>query len=180
MSARLIDAVRAALDEQAVTVSGSAAAARVLLRLADSLRQTLHQRDQIFDEVERMLEVHHLAEGLTPMPGIDVRLGARILLEVGDVAAFKPQATSPPTTGSPAAIICLTRRRADVLHAMLRTNTSSAPKKPPRNRPYGLTKPIGIPPTAPTPWRSSPPNTRSTIPLSRRPPKQPVSATRRI
>jgi transposase len=43
-----------------------------------------------------MLHAHPLAEVLTSMPGIGVRTGARILLEVGDAATF-------PTSGDPAA-----------------------------------------------------------------------------
>lgn len=178
MGDRLVEAVLAALDEQTVTVPGTAAAETVLPRLADSLRQVLQQRDQVADEVERMLDAHPLAKVLTSMPGIGVRTGARILLEVGDVSAFKTaghlasyaglapvtrrsgssiRGEHPPKSGNKqlkrafflaafaslshppsrayydrkraegkkhnAAIICLARRRADVLHAMLRTKT---------------------------------------------------------
>ena len=178
MGTRLVDAVLAALDEQTVTVPGTAAAETVLPRLADSLRQVLQQRDQVAGEVERILDAHPLASVLTSMPGIGVRTGARILLEVGDASAFATsghlaayaglapvtrrsgssiRGEHPPKTGNKqlkrafflaafaslshppsrayydrkraegkkhnAAIICLARRRVDVLHAMLRTNT---------------------------------------------------------
>ncbi len=130
-----------------------------------------------------MLDAHPLAEVLTSMPGIGVRTGARILLEVGDATAFKTaghlaayaglapvtrrsgssiRGEHPPKSGNKqlkrafflaafaslshppsrayydrkraegkkhnAAIICLARRRADVLHAMLRTKTPYQPK----------------------------------------------------
>jgi len=119
-----------------------------------------------------------LSSVLISMPGIGVRTGGRILLEVGDVTAFltsgdlaayaglapvtrrsgtsirgehpprggnkllKPRSScpcsrprptrsaGPTTTGNAprarkhnAALICLARRRVDVLHAMLRTRT---------------------------------------------------------
>ncbi|GAB7039922.1 IS110 family RNA-guided transposase [Catenuloplanes niger] len=183
MGARLIEQVLAALDEQTVTVPGTTAAETVLPRLADSLRQAMQQRDQVADEVERMLDAHPLAEVLTSMPGIGVRTDARILLEVGDATAFKTaghlaayaglapvtrrsgssiRGEHPPKSGNKqlkrafflaafaslshppsrayydrkraegkkhnAAIICLARRRADVLHAMLRTKTPYQPK----------------------------------------------------
>jgi len=178
MGTRLVEAVLTALDEQTVTVPGTAAAETVLPRLADSLRQVLHQRDQVAGEVERILDAHPLAGVLTSMPGIGVRTGARILLEVGDASAFATsghlaayaglapvtrrsgssiRGEHPPKSGNKqlkrafflaafaslshppsrayydrkraegkkhnAALICLARRRVDVLHAMLRTNT---------------------------------------------------------
>jgi len=183
MGTRLVEAVFTALDEQSVTVPGTAAAETVLPRLADSLRQVLHQRDQVAGEVERILDAHPLAGVLTSMPGIGVRTGARILLEVGDASAFATsghlaayaglapvtrrsgssiRGEHPPKSGNKqlkrafflaafaslshppsrayydrkraegkkhnAALICLARRRVDVLHAMLRTNTPYQPK----------------------------------------------------
>jgi hypothetical protein len=65
MGTRLVDAVFTALSEQTVTVPGTAAAETVLPRLADSLRQVLHQRDLVATEVERILDAHPLAEVLT-------------------------------------------------------------------------------------------------------------------
>jgi transposase len=178
MGTRLIDAVLTPLHEQTVTVPGTAAAETVLPRLADSLRQVLQQRDQVGAEVERILDAHPLAAVLTSMPGIGVRTGARILLEVGDASAFATsghlaayaglapvtrrsgssiRGEHPPKSGNKqlkrafflaafaslshppsrayyerkraegkkhnAALICLARRRVDVLHAMLRTHT---------------------------------------------------------
>lgn len=183
MGARLIDQTLAALDEQTVVVPGTAAAEKVLPRLADSLRDLLRQRGQVAAEVEGMLDDHPLAEVLTSMPGIGVRTAARILLDVGDGTAFPTSAhlaayaglapvtrrsgssirgEHPPKGGNKqlkrafflsafaslahppsrayydrkraegkkhnAALICLARRRIDVLHAMLRTKTRYQPK----------------------------------------------------
>ena len=177
LAQRLIAQVLAALDEQNVVVAGTAAAEKILPRLADSLREVLRQRDQVAREVEGILDAHPLGEVLTSMPGIGVRTGARILLEVGDGTAFPSSAhlaayaglapvtrrsgTSirgehPPRGGNKqlkrafflaafaaltdpisrayydrkraegkrhnAALICLARRRVDVLFAMLRDN----------------------------------------------------------
>jgi transposase len=183
MGERLVEQILAALDEQTVVVPGTAAAETVLPRLADSLQDVLRQRDQVASEVERMLDAHPLAEVLTSMPGIGVRTGARILLEVGDGAAFATsghlaayaglapvtrrsgssiRGEHPPKGGNKqlkrafflaafaaladpasrayydrkraegkkhnAALICLARRRVDVLHAMLRTKSAYQPK----------------------------------------------------
>src|SRR5262249_58945851 len=88
MGERLVGRILAALDERTVVVPGTAAAETILPRLADSLREVLRQRAQVADQVERMLDAHPLAPVLTSMPGIGVRTGARILLDVSDVTAF--------------------------------------------------------------------------------------------
>ncbi|MEU8265275.1 IS110 family transposase [Micromonospora sp. NPDC048999] len=183
MGTALVEAISTALDEQTVTVPGSQAAETILPRLADSLREVLRQRDQVAGEVERMLDAHPLAEVLTSMPGIGVRTGARILLEVGDGSAFAApghlaayaglapvtrrsgssiRGEHPPKGGNKqlkrafflaafaaladpasrayydrkraegkkhnAALICLARRRVDVLHAMLRDKIPYQPR----------------------------------------------------
>jgi transposase len=85
---QLITDLLAALDEQTVVVPGSAAAEKVLPRLAQSLAQVLAQRRKIADEVEEILDAQPPAKVLTSMPGIGVRTAARILLEVGDGSAL--------------------------------------------------------------------------------------------
>jgi transposase len=175
MGATLVESIMTALDEQTVTVPGTTAADTVLPRLADSLKSVLAQRNALAGQVEEILDVHPLAQVLTSMPGIGVRTGARILLEIGDASAFATSAhlaayagiapvsrisgTSikgehPARTGNRklkrafflaafaalsdptsrayydrkraekkkhnAALICLARRRCDVLYAMLR------------------------------------------------------------
>ncbi|MFD2399247.1 IS110 family transposase [Prauserella oleivorans] len=178
MGAKLVESILAALDEQTVTVPGTAAADTVLPRLADSLKTVLHQRKTVANEVEEILDAHPLAGVLTSMPGIGVRTAARILLEIGDASAFKSsghlaayagiapvtrtsgssiKGEHPARTGNRklkrafflaafaalhdptsrayydrkraegkkhnAALICLARRRCDVLFAMLRNRT---------------------------------------------------------
>ena len=180
---QLIADLLAALDEQTVVVPGSAAAEKVLPRLATSLAQVLAQRRAIAAEVEGILDAHPLAKVLTSMPGVGVRTAARILLEVGDGSAFptsghlaayaglapvtRRSGTSirgerPPRGGNKhlkralflsafaaladptsrayydrkraagkrhnAALICLPRRRVDVLFAMLRDGTLYQPE----------------------------------------------------
>jgi transposase len=175
--------VLAALTEQTVVVPGSAAAEKVLPRLATSLAAVLAQRRAIAAEVEGILDAHPLAKVLTSIPGIGVRTAARILLEVGDGSAFptaghlaayaglapvtRRSGTSirgehPPRGGNKqlkralflsafaaladptsrayydrkraagkrhnAALICLARRRVDVLFAMLRDGTTYQPR----------------------------------------------------
>ena len=77
-------------------VPGSAAAEKVLPRLATSLAPVLAQRRAIASEVEGILDAHPLAKVLISMPGVGVRTAARILLEVGDGSAL-------PTSGHLAA-----------------------------------------------------------------------------
>lgn len=174
----LIDALLRALHEQTVTVPGTRAAELVLPKLAATLRELLQQREQAAGQIEEMLDAHPLSTVLTSMPGIGVRTGARILLEVGDGSSFptsghlaayaglapvtRRSGTSirgehPARGGNKqlkrafflaafaslsdpasrayydrkraagkkhnAALICLARRRIDVLHAMLRNGT---------------------------------------------------------
>ncbi|OBB47813.1 IS110 family transposase, partial [Nocardia sp. 852002-51244_SCH5132740] len=88
MGARLADDIFTALAAQTVTVPGTAAADLVLPRLAESLKSVVQQRKDIATDVERMLDAHPLSRVLTSMPGIGVRTGARILLEIGDVSDF--------------------------------------------------------------------------------------------
>ncbi len=100
LGTRLVADVRAALETQTVIVPGTTAAEIVLPKLADSLKTILQQRKSISEDVERMLDDHPLSRVLTSMPGIGVRTGARILLEVGDGSAFAQPLTWPPTPGS--------------------------------------------------------------------------------
>ncbi len=180
MGARLVEEILAALPAQTVTVPGANAAEIVLPRLADSLKNVLLQRKSIAEDIERMLDDHPLAK--VSMPGVGVRTGARILLEVGDGSAFATaghlaayagiapvthrsgssiRGEHPARSGNHklkralflsafaalhdpasrayytrkrdegkkrnAALICLARRRCDVLYAMLKT------KQPYRN-----------------------------------------------
>lgn len=175
---KLVDAIQQALTEQTVTVPGTRAAELVLPQLASTLQGLLTQRADAAKQIEEMLDTHPLSKVLTSIPGIGVRTGARILLEVGDGSSFPTSghlaayaglapvtrrsgtsirgehpsrggnkqlkrafflaafaALSDPTSRAyydrkraqgkkhNAALICLARRRIDVLHAMLRTGT---------------------------------------------------------
>jgi transposase len=175
---RLVTDILTALDDQTVTVPGTATAETILPRLAAALTTVLTERRQIATEIETLLDAHPLSQVLTSMPGVGVRTAARILLEVGNITAFptsghlaayaglapvtRRSGTSirgehPPRGGNKhlkralflsafaalhdptsrayydrkraegkrhnAALICLARRRVDVLHAMLRTGT---------------------------------------------------------
>ncbi|MFQ6226530.1 IS110 family transposase [Nocardia sp. NPDC002869] len=88
MGARLVEEILAALPAQTVVVPGSKAAEVVLPKLADQLKSVLQQRKTIATDIEEMLDAHPLSRVLTSMPGIGVRTGARILLEVGDGSSF--------------------------------------------------------------------------------------------
>ena len=175
---QIVERIWAALDQQTVTVPGTRAAELVLPKLAAQLVHLLDQRTEVADQIEALLEAHPLSQVLTSMPGIGVRTGARILLEVGDgtefptaghLAAYAGLAPVTRRSGSSirgehpnrggnkklkramflaafaalpdptsrayydrkkhehkkhnAALICLARRRCDVLFAMLRDGT---------------------------------------------------------
>lgn len=46
------------------------------------------QRAQVATQVEEILDAHTLTRVLISMPGLGIRTSARILLEIGDIAAF--------------------------------------------------------------------------------------------
>lgn len=184
---QLVEQILTALGEQTVTVPGSRTAETILPKLATSLRGVLDQRAQIAAQVEKVLDAHPLAQVLISMPGIGIRTCARILVEIGDGAAFATAAhlaayagLAPITrrSGSSirgehpnrggnkrlkralylaafaaladpasrayynrkrtegkkhnAALICLARRRCDVLFAMLRDHTPYQPRPIPQ------------------------------------------------
>ncbi len=186
MAERLVEDIFTALDEQTVVVPGTDAAALIVPSLAGSLTAVLDQRKLLAARIEELLESHPLSKVLTSMPGIGVRTGARILIDVGDgssfpsaahLAAYAGLAPATRSSGSsirgeqpsrrgnkqlkrafflsafaaladPAsrtyydkkisqgkhhtqALLCLARRRADVLFAMLRDGTFYEPQPDP-------------------------------------------------
>ncbi|MGW1047385.1 IS110 family transposase [Streptomyces sp. NPDC002547] len=186
MAERLVDDTFTALDEQTVVVPGTDAAALIVPSLADQLKSVLDQRKLLATRIEELLEDHPLSKVLTSMPGIGVRTGARILIDVGDgssfptaghLASYAGLAPATRSSGSsirgeqpsrrgnkqlkrafflsafaalsdPAsrayydkkidqgkrhtqALLCLARRRADVLFAMLRDGTFYEPQPTP-------------------------------------------------
>ncbi|MEU9101748.1 IS110 family transposase [Streptomyces sp. NPDC048361] len=185
MAERLVDDIFTALDEQTVVVAGTDAASLIVPSLADSLQAVLDQRKLIAAQIEELLESHPLSQVLMSMPGIGIRTGARILIDVGDgtnfpsaahLAAYAGLAPTTRSSGTsirgeqqsrrgnkqlkrafflsafaaladPAsrtyydkkikegkhhtqALLCLARRRADVLFAMLRDGTFYQPPTP--------------------------------------------------
>jgi transposase len=84
MAGRLAAEILASLDEQTVVVPGTNSAAIILPSLAASLRTVLDQRGKLAANIEELLDTHPLSKVLTSMPGIGVRIGARILAEIGD------------------------------------------------------------------------------------------------
>jgi transposase len=182
LAERLVEDIFEALDEQSVVVPGTQAASLIIPSLAGSLSTVLDQRKLLAARIEELLEAHPLSQVLTSMPGIGVRTGARILIDVGDAAAFPTAghlaayAGLAPVTRSSgssirgehpsrrgnkqlkrafylaafaslhqpesrayydkkrrqgkhhvAALVCLARRRIDVLFAMLRDGTLYEP-----------------------------------------------------
>ncbi len=88
MAERLVEDIFAALDEQTVVVPGTEAAALIVPSLADSLAAVLDQRKLLAGRIEELLEAHPLSQVLISMPGVGIRTGARILIEVGDGSGF--------------------------------------------------------------------------------------------
>ena len=87
--ARLTEDIWTGLNAQTVTVPGTGAAAKVIPGLAAQILQLRDQREQIARDVEKVLDDHPLAEVLTSMPGVGVKIAARLLAEIGgDVSAF--------------------------------------------------------------------------------------------
>ncbi|MFG3229557.1 IS110 family transposase [Kitasatospora sp. NPDC048194] len=182
LAERLVEEIFEALDEQSVVVPGTDAAALIVPSLAGSLSSVLDQRKLLGARIEELLEAHPLSQVLTSMPGIGVRTGARILIDVGDagtfptaghLAAYAGLAPVTRSSGSSirgerpsrrgnkqlkrafylaafaslsqpesrtyydkkrrqgkhhvAALVCLARRRIDVLFAMLRDGTLYEP-----------------------------------------------------
>ena len=86
---RLTEQIWTALNEQTVIVPGTAAAHKVLPAIATLLLQLGDQGKQIARDVEEVLDAHPLAQILTSMPGVGVKIAARLLGEIGgDVTAF--------------------------------------------------------------------------------------------
>jgi transposase len=185
--ARLTEQIWAGLDAQTVVVPGTAAAERVLPGLAAQLLHLFDERERIARDVEEVLDAHPLAEVLTSMPGVGVKIAARLLAEIGTdvsgfataahlasyaglapvtrrsgtsirgehvsrsgnrrlknalfIAAFASLHADPPSRAyydrkraegktHNAALICLARRKTDVLFAMIRDHTSYVPAMP--------------------------------------------------
>jgi transposase len=117
----LVERIMAALDEQTVIVPGTAPAATILPRLAGSLRDVLQQRDQVAAEVDRMLDAHPLAAVLTQLERAFFLAAFAALADPVSRAYYDRKRAQGKRHN--AALICLARRRVDVLFAMLRDKT---------------------------------------------------------
>lgn len=69
-------------SEQMVVAPGTNAATIVLPRLARQLAAVRGQRDEVAQEVERLVQEHPLYSVLTSMPGVGARTAARLLTEI--------------------------------------------------------------------------------------------------
>jgi len=167
------EAILSAIHSQHTVVAGSRSAGRVVSELATEIGRLLSRRKELEGEIEECFLAQPEAEILTSLPGVGVRLGARILVEVGDISQFAspsklasyaglgpaPWQSGTVNTAYPSrrgnhrlknalflsafaslrhppsrtyydrkrkegkqhhdALLCLARRRVDVLHAML-------------------------------------------------------------
>jgi transposase len=173
-----VDELLVAAKSQTVTVAGAETAARLIAELAEQLQRVLTRRQSLEKEIERAFFGLPEASILRSLPGIGPRLGARILIEIGDIRQFRTSAQlaayaglgpTPHQSGTSIrgnrptrfgnhrlknafflaafsslkhppsrtyydrkrkegkrhtqAILCLARRRVDVLHAMLTSHT---------------------------------------------------------
>ncbi len=167
---QLLDAAKS----QTVVVPGAETAAGLIAELAEQLYRVLVRRQSLEKEIERAFFALPEATILRSLPGIGPRLGARILIEIGDIRQFRTSAQlaayaglgpTPHQSGTSIrgnrvtrfgnhrlknafflaafsslkhppsrtyydrkraqgkrhtqAVLCLARRRVDVLHAML-------------------------------------------------------------
>lgn len=112
MAERLVEDIFTALDEQTVVVTGTDAAAVTVPKLAKNLASLLDQRKELASDIEELLKSHPLSELLTSMPGIGVRTGARILIDVGDGTAFRTAGHLAACAG----LAPVTRRSGSSIH----------------------------------------------------------------
>jgi|tagenome__1003787_1003787.scaffolds.fasta_scaffold20869302_2 transposase len=173
-----VDQLLVAAKSQTVVVPGAETAAGLVSELAEQLHRVLARRQLMEKEIERAFFGLPEASIIKSLPGIGPRLGARILIEIGDIRQFRTSAQlaayaglgpTPHQSGTSIrgnrvthfgnhrlknafylaafsslqhppsrtyynrkrnegkrhtqAVLCLARRRVDVLHAMLTTNT---------------------------------------------------------
>jgi len=173
-----VEQLLVAAKSQTVALAGADTASQLVAELAEQLSRVLERRQRLEKEIERAFFNLPEASILKSLPGIGPRLGARILIEIGDVRQFRTAAqlaayaglgptphqsgtslrgTRPTRFGNHGlknafylaalsslqhppsrtyydrkreqgkrhtqALLCLARRRVDVIHAMLTTNT---------------------------------------------------------
>jgi len=181
-----VEQLLVAAKSQTVVVPGAETAAGLVAELAEQLHRVLVRRQLMEKEIERAFFALPEASIVKSLPGIGPRLGARILIEIGDIRQFRTSAQlaayaglgpTPHQSGTSIrgnrvtrfgnhrlknafflaafsslkhppsrtyydrkrsegkrhtqAVLCLARRRVDVLHAMLTTNTHYQAPTPP-------------------------------------------------
>ncbi|OZF29135.1 IS110 family transposase [Rhodococcus sp. 14-2483-1-1] len=179
---KIVDSILTALAEQTVSVPGTAQADVVIKHLAGQLLDVRVARRDLAAHFEQALTVHPAGPILSSLPGVGVRTGVTMLVEITDIGRFRDGGSlavyagvAPRTHRSGtsikgehrqhsgnarlkramylsafaalkdpvsrayydrkraegknhrSALICLARRRIDVLHAMLRSNTHYQP-----------------------------------------------------
>ena len=173
-----VEQLVAAAKSQTVVVAGAETAAGLVAELAEQLHRVLTRRQLLEKEIEQAFFGLPEASIVKSLPGIGPRLGATILIEIGDIRQFRTSAQlaayaglgpTPHESGTSIrgtraarfgnhrlknafflaafsslkhppsrtyydrkraqgkrhsqAVLCLARRRVDVLHAMLTTGT---------------------------------------------------------
>src|SRR5690625_5005998 len=86
---RIQQAITDALAEQTVVIAGSNSADQVLKTLGAQLGQIMASRAALEEQFVAELDAHPLGTILTSMPGIGVRTGMKILIEISDLGRFE-------------------------------------------------------------------------------------------
>ena len=81
-----------AAKSQTVVVPGAETAAGLVAELAEQLHRVLVRRQSLAKEIERAFFALPEASIIKSLPGIGPRLGARILIEIGDIRQFRTSA----------------------------------------------------------------------------------------
>ncbi len=146
MAERLVEDIFTALDEQTVVVPGTDAAALIVPSLTNSLRAVLSQRKLLATRIKELLENHPprphnpqlwlLDPRRTTVPARNKQLKRAFFLYAFAALADPVSRTYYDKKISPGkhhtqALLCLARRRADVLFAMLRDGTFYDPQPAP-------------------------------------------------
>jgi transposase len=87
-----VEQLLVAAKSQTVVVPGAETAAGLVAELAEHLHRVLTRRQSLEKEIEHAFFALPDASILRSLPGIGPRLGARILIEIGDVRQFRTAA----------------------------------------------------------------------------------------
>lgn len=84
----LVDKILDAIASQHTVVAGSATAGAIIGEVASDLERIIEKREAIEKEIEACFFALPEAPILLSLPGVGPRTGARMLVEIGDVARF--------------------------------------------------------------------------------------------